>query len=328
MSIGIVTESDWTIGGIGVFGTEVCPRLLARDETTPIEIDHTGIRSLPFPSVLTYGKRYLVGNHIKKQIMDSGTDVVFLPDHRYLTFDPRTVPQTVIPYVHDVLPVTTLFSDIPSTLFARFYTHQLSKLEFAICASAFTASDLRFRTPFDGETEVIYQGVDRVSTSNDSKFDYDLLYVGSTIERKNPQFLSECFSTAERAGYRCAAVTSHDTHLPGDVFSDVSDETLSQLLAGARFYLHPSKQEGFGRPPVEAQKLGTPVIGLRTQINEEILGEPSRDWVPISDPSELTGVLERDESEYDTLRSQSRQNAARFSWETAADEIYETLLGC
>ncbi|MGB9958492.1 glycosyltransferase [Haloferax prahovense] len=325
MSIGIVTEPDWGLGGIGVFGEEVCSRLLRREGTVRIEVDRNGVRSLPFPSVLTYGKRWLVGSKLRDRIAASDAAVVFLPDHRYLTFDPGSVPQTVVPYVHDILPVTTLFSDVPSTLFARLYTRRLSALDAAICASRFTASDLRLRTPFDGETPVVYQGVDQLPSNPEETFEYDLVYVGSTIDRKNPAFLSDCFAAAEEAGFSCAAVTDRDAELPGDRFSEVSAESLGALLAGARFYLHPSKQEGFGRPPVEAQQLGTPVVGLRTPINEEVLGEPSEAWLPIETPTDLVEVLRGDGVDYEALEARSAENAARFSWETTADEIFDVL---
>lgn len=325
MSVGIVTESDWGLGGIGVFGKEVCPRLLRREGTVRIEVDRSGICSLPFPSVLTYGKRWLVGSKLRDRIASSGAEVVFLPDHRYLTFDPDSVPQTVVPYIHDILPVTTLFSDVPSTLFARLYTRRLSALDVAICASQFTASDLRLRTPFGGEVSVVYQGVDQLPSNLEESFEYDLVYVGSTIARKNPEFMSECFAAAEEAGFKCAAVTDRDAGLPGDIFSEISTESLSALLSGARFYLHPSKQEGFGRPPVEAQQLGTPVIGLRTPINEEVLGDPSEAWLPIETPTNLVEVLRGDDVDYEALEMRSIENAARFSWEATADEIYEVL---
>lgn len=53
----------------------------------------------------------------------------------------------------------------------------------------------------------------------------------------------------------------------------VADDDLPTLYAGATCFLFPSLYEGFGLPPLEAMKCGTPVICSNTSSLPEVVGE-------------------------------------------------------
>lgn len=52
----------------------------------------------------------------------------------------------------------------------------------------------------------------------------------------------------------------------------VSEEALNALYYNAKGFIYPSLEEGFGLPPLEALKSGTPVILAKTPINYELYG--------------------------------------------------------
>lgn len=53
----------------------------------------------------------------------------------------------------------------------------------------------------------------------------------------------------------------------------VDDDTLESLYKGAELFLYPSYNEGFGYPPVEAMKYGTPVAASAVTSIPEVCGE-------------------------------------------------------
>ncbi len=69
---------------------------------------------------------------------------------------------------------------------------------------------------------------------------------------------------------------SEDIGLAGDniiYVGRVSDEVNRSLMEGAKAFIHPSKLEGFGIPPMEALYLGTPAIVSSASCLPEIYGD-------------------------------------------------------
>jgi len=113
----------------------------------------------------------------------------------------------------------------------------------------------------------------------------------------------------------------------------VEDEQLASLYRGALAFIHPSREEGFGLPPLEAMASGTTVISADIPVSREILGE-SAIYYPVEDYRELSFILKRVENDL-VLRkeyaSRGRERASLFSWEKTAQgtmEVYrESLVG-
>ncbi|AWN41418.1 glycosyltransferase family 4 protein [Methylobacterium durans] len=100
----------------------------------------------------------------------------------------------------------------------------------------------------------------------------------------------------------------------------VSDAELKALYAGAAALLFPSHFEGFGLPPLEAMRSGSPVIASTAAAVREVCGEavvyadPARadEWVTrIEDIGRDAGLRAR-------LREAGRAQAARFTWRHSA----------
>lgn len=97
--------------------------------------------------------------------------------------------------------------------------------------------------------------------------------------------------------------------------SDLPDAALPQLMRGAAAFLFPSRLEGFGLPPLEAQAAGAPVIASNATSLPEVLGNGAL----LLDPddgegfaSALRKVLEEPTFAEDLAR-RGQENSARFS---------------
>ena len=97
----------------------------------------------------------------------------------------------------------------------------------------------------------------------------------------------------------------------------VSDEELAEAFARADAFVWPSLHEGFGLPPLEAQRLGAPVLASDIPINREILGDSARYFSPTRPDALATLMAEIAASS--ALRAElsraSRENAERFTWD-------------
>lgn len=107
----------------------------------------------------------------------------------------------------------------------------------------------------------------------------------------------------------------------------LSDSELAWLYVNACALIFPSKYEGFGLPPLEAQSLGCPVITSNAGSLPEIVGEAGLYF----DPDDMTGLLvQLDRLETDPglaadLTQRGLTNAARYSWTVAANRIADSV---
>ena len=101
----------------------------------------------------------------------------------------------------------------------------------------------------------------------------------------------------------------------------VSDEELAEAFVTASAFVWPSLHEGFGLPPLEAQRLGTPVLASDIPINREILGDSAR-YFPATDATALATLmteLARDSELRADLSRRSIANAEEFTWARTAE---------
>lgn len=116
------------------------------------------------------------------------------------------------------------------------------------------------------------------------------------------------------------------------IFTDfVADEDLSPLYSGALAFIYLSLYEGFGLPPLEAMKCGTPVITSNTSSLPEVVGEAGKMFDPMDTESICQGIL--DVYQCTELRKSMRQHslerAKLFGWERCTRETiaaYKTAL--
>jgi glycosyltransferase involved in cell wall biosynthesis len=110
----------------------------------------------------------------------------------------------------------------------------------------------------------------------------------------------------------------------------VSPEDLPAVYAAASCFVFPSLYEGFGLPVLEAMAAGTPVVASRAGSIPEIAGDAAV-LVDARDAGEMAdaiGAVLTDGALRDRLIARGRQQAARFTWETAARQtlaVYDTV---
>lgn len=107
----------------------------------------------------------------------------------------------------------------------------------------------------------------------------------------------------------------------------LSDAELAWLYRHATALIFPSKYEGFGLPPLEAQSLGCAVVTSTAASLPEVVGDGGLYFDP-EDSSTLLRELDRLESDPElakTLRDRGFANAQRYSWSKTASTILSSL---
>ena len=112
----------------------------------------------------------------------------------------------------------------------------------------------------------------------------------------------------------------------------VPEADLPALYSGAICFVYPSYFEGFGLPPLEAMKCGTPVIvGNQTSL-PEVVGDAGLLVDPF-DEAEITSALAQlidNRDLRDKLRRKGLERAGQFSWNDTARrtlEVYKQVAG-
>ncbi|MDU0368069.1 glycosyltransferase family 1 protein [Microbacterium sp. NPDC089180] len=107
----------------------------------------------------------------------------------------------------------------------------------------------------------------------------------------------------------------------------VDDDELMRLYRGATAFAFPSLYEGFGIPPLEAQRMGTPVLAARSSALPDVLGDSAL-WVDPHDIDDMRRGLETldgDPALRADLARRGRENEARFSWEASARRVSDVI---
>lgn len=103
----------------------------------------------------------------------------------------------------------------------------------------------------------------------------------------------------------------------------VAKEDLPPLYAGARLFVYPSREEGFGLPPLEAMASGVPTIASDgSSLRENLAG--AAELTPPEDVAALADAMERclrEPRRRERLVAAGVERAARFTWERTAQSM-------
>ncbi|MSS64493.1 glycosyltransferase family 4 protein [Velocimicrobium porci] len=104
----------------------------------------------------------------------------------------------------------------------------------------------------------------------------------------------------------------------------VADEDVPKLMAGAYAFCFPSFYEGFGMPPLEAMACGTPVLTSNNSSLTEVTADAAFKVNPnsIEEIADGLEVLWQDKQLYHELRKKGIEQAKKYSWENAANLLY------
>lgn len=170
-----------------------------------------------------------------------------------------------------------------------------------------------------------------------------LLYVGGIDYRKNIEGMVQTLALLKEGAQAAGRPVPHLIHI-GKIQEDhrfphyeqtirdagcgeqfllqgfVDDENLLTYFQASDCFFFPSRYEGFGLPPLEAQAAGLPVVAADSSSIPEVLGSSALLFDP--DKAEAAaGHLERclnDSGFSYSLSEKGRANASRFSWDRTA----------
>ena len=114
-----------------------------------------------------------------------------------------------------------------------------------------------------------------------------------------------------------------------DYLGYVADTQRPELFRGARFFLLPSFEEGFGLPALEAMAAGVPVIASQRGSIPEVVGDAGI-LIDPTDPSALSAALASAMAEpalWQNLRQRGLERAAQFTWEQTARDLRRAYEG-
>ncbi len=160
-----------------------------------------------------------------------------------------------------------------------------------------------------------------------------LLYTGVWRNHKNLKRLIQALGILKKTTPLKLVITGNpDPHYPevqetvkqlglqDDVIFPgfVSEDELVQLYANAKIYVFPSLYEGFGFPPLEAMKCGTPVVASNASSIPEICGPQNAVFFDPQDPQDIAEKIIKvyNNSELQQqLITNGLSHSAQFSWE-------------
>ncbi len=142
------------------------------------------------------------------------------------------------------------------------------------------------------------------------KSDYTLKVVG----KKHPSFADIGINNDD---------LSHQIEFTGYV----SDKELNELYNKATLFFYPSIFEGFGIPPLEAQKCHCPALVSNTTCLPEIYENSVQYCDPynVNNMSENLNKLLHDDQQQKKLVQLGLKNEKRFSWEKSAQKLTDLI---
>jgi glycosyltransferase involved in cell wall biosynthesis len=105
----------------------------------------------------------------------------------------------------------------------------------------------------------------------------------------------------------------------------VPEADLPALYSGALCFVYPSYFEGFGLPPLEAMKCGTPVIVGNQTSMPEVVGDAAIMFDPF-DAADIASAIKKvisDDALRATLKTRSLERAQLFDWQHTARQTLE-----
>ncbi len=257
--------------------------------------------------------------------------------------------------VHDLIPITS-----PDTVswafhwqFRLWLARSLQVADHVVCVSAWTRGQLLARHPEldPARVSVVHNGVDHVRPAPLDAVsgawlrslglpERWVLFAGALDARKNVDLVLDALEqlgpdapTLVLAGqrwYGAGPVERRVGRLRArglDIrpLGFLAEPLLWALMAVAPVFVFPSRDEGFGLPPLEAMALGTPVVVSTASALPEVCGEAAVQVAP-DDAAALAAALRRrlDDPAERTRRGEAgRSHARAFRWDTVAARLVE-----
>lgn len=331
-------------GGVSVLWGNVINKLLGENiETNFFEYNNcesNKIRSnLVIPdSAIIHDSTPLIIERFKDLNIKTSTPAVLHSSHYRVSGNPKIKNVTT---VHD-FTYEFYFKGIKKNIHCWQKYKAIRNSDVIICISENTKRDLCYFLPDTpkNKIKVIYNGVSNEYFPLNSKLDEFrdyILFVGGRQTYKNFEFAVSCAKSIKKKLLIVGSPLNEKEkrilfkELGPNGFRIIlypSDKELNYIYNSVDCLIYPSLYEGFGIPPIEAQKAGCPVIAMNSSSIPEVVG--SRDiLLNSSDISEFKKSYAFIEENRRSIIEIGLENAKRFSWEKMSQEyveIYKSLL--
>ena len=276
-------------------------------------------------------------------------DAVLMPNHLFWAFDPTE-------------KVALVLHDFSFELYPEFFTRKMRLWHRAIrpyalmrranalvAVSEHTKNDAIRLGANEEKLTVVHEGASHVPQAQSSSSDYRsgaILSLGNLEPRKNIFLLLEAYRILRTLHEEIRnpllivgstqwwndaklrrAISRNPFHKDITVTGYVSERKKSTLFASAAAFAYPSRYEGFGLPPLEAMRMGVPVVASHAPALPEILGDAAVLIDPYK-PEELAEALWQtltDEQLRSDLIAQGFARAKKYDWRKTAQGILEVL---
>jgi glycosyltransferase involved in cell wall biosynthesis len=291
-------------------------------------------------------------------VREDRIEVLHVPALHARPFYPPVPPVAcrLVTTIHDLIPLT--FYDIRTMplrqqLFYRWNLRRALAADAVITVSQASKNEILSRVPdAKDRLHVIPNAVDFEPNPSRTPLDHlgisrpYVLYAGSYEPRKN--FVRAVAAFAElaamglphrlvaiverRSGHAQAALSAVNHFNLGDrlrLLHGVDEPTLRSLYTHADVLFFPSLAEGFGYPPLQAARCGTPVVASDLSAIREAMGEGAVYVNPyaVSTMARALGALLRDSRARKALTVAANRQARTLSgpaWIQAHVDLYQT----
>lgn len=103
-----------------------------------------------------------------------------------------------------------------------------------------------------------------------------------------------------------------------------------KTIKSAKIFIFPSYEEGFGITPLEAQKLGLPVVAWHLPVYDEVF-KKGMIKVRVGDLKEFAKKVEEllgNKKFYQKIADEAKENAGNYDWEKTAKGELNVILNC
>lgn len=225
----------------------------------------------------------------------------------------------------------------------------LTTADHVICSSNKTRNDLEKYYNFDlKKTSVVYQGVNQFKKTELINFDKKkyLLYVGNRSKYKNfenllialsinKQILQDfkliCFGEEVITPFEINLIKKLKLNDKNILFISGDDQKLQNYYLNSTALIYPSRNEGFGFPPLEAMSFGCPVITSNNSAILEATNLPVYSFDPES-PSDMAIKIQNiiySKTTTNFLINHGLSRIKELSWEKTSLktlEVYKEVL--
>lgn len=297
-----------------------------------------------------------LGRVVKDVVARGNYDVVHLTNQTLSFLIDKSTPSVVT--VHDIIEVLD-----PQTrggyLVNKYLYSGIGRADHIIAVSKYTAGDVRkyYGAP-ENKISIVYNGVgdefhlidgfkqsiayqalrQELKLSEEAKV---VLYVGSDHPRKNAVGAVQAFAQMRKRRPESVFVKVGEPGIKtgrAQLLEEIDklvvrkavrfvgaapDEKLNDIYNLADVLIYPSWFEGFGLPPLQAMKCGTPVVCSNVTSLPEVVGDAALTHEP-DDIEGLANSAQKILENSDLARGFRTKGLARakmFSWEAAANDV-------